>query len=45
VPLLQLVGWDAVNARGVYQFVPPPRGVVDEAASRWRFQLGVRYGF
>jgi carboxypeptidase family protein/TonB-dependent receptor-like protein len=45
VPLLQLVGWDAANARGVYQFVPPPRGVVDEAASRWRFQLGVRYGF
>jgi hypothetical protein len=45
VPLLQLVGWDGVNARGVYQFVPPPRDVVDEATSRWRLQLGVRYGF
>jgi hypothetical protein len=45
VPLLQLAGWDAVNDRGVYRFVPPPRDVVDEATSRWRFQLGVRYGF
>ena len=45
VPLLQLMGWDSANGRGVYQFVAPPRDVVDEASSRWRLQLGLRYGF
>jgi hypothetical protein len=47
VRLLQLRGWDTTtpNARGIYQFAPPQRGVVDAAASRWRLQLGVRYGF
>jgi hypothetical protein len=45
VPLFQLMGWDVANGRGVYQFVAPPRDVVDETSSRWRLQLGLRYGF
>jgi len=47
VALLQLVGWDAVNGRGIYQLPKtlPARGVVDDFASRWRMQLGARYGF
>jgi hypothetical protein len=48
VRLLRLTGWDTTtaNARGIYQFsTPPPRGVVDAATSRWRMQLGARYGF
>jgi hypothetical protein len=45
VQLLQLVGWDPVHARGLYRFTSPPRGVVDDIASRWRMQLGARYAF
>jgi hypothetical protein len=45
VQLLQLAGWDAVRGRGIYRFVSPPRGVVDDLASRWRIQLGARYVF
>ena len=45
VQLLQLAGWDAVHARGIYRFTSPPRGVVDDVASRWRMQLGARYAF
>ena len=47
VALLQLVGWDAVNGRGIYQLPKslPARGMVDDFASRWRMQLGVRYVF
>ncbi|HEV8509990.1 MAG TPA: TonB-dependent receptor [Gemmatimonadales bacterium] len=45
VPLLKLVGWDAANARGVYKLELPPRGIVEDAVSRWRMQLGARYGF
>jgi len=45
VQLLQLVGWDAARGRGIYRFVSPPRGVVDDVASRWRVQLGARYAF
>jgi hypothetical protein len=48
VPLLQLVGWDAVNTRGIYRLSNnrlPARGVVDDVASRWRIQLGARYVF
>ena len=45
VQLLQLAGWDPVHARGLYRFTSPPRDVVDDVASRWRMQLGVRYSF
>ena len=45
VPLLKLVGWDSVNGRGVYTLELPQRGVVEDAPSRWRIQLGVRFGF
>src|SRR2546425_13237830 len=48
VTLLNLVGWDAVNTRGIYRLSNnrlPARGVVDDAASRWRIQLGARYVF
>jgi len=48
VTLLNLVGWDAVNTRGVYRLsnnTLPARGVVDDVASRWRIQLGARYVF
>jgi len=45
VRMLSLKGWDAANARSIYQLALPPRGVVDAAASRWRMQLGARYAF
>jgi carboxypeptidase family protein/TonB-dependent receptor-like protein len=45
VPLLKLVGWDSVNIRGIYQLELPKRGVVEDALSRWRMQLGARYRF
>jgi len=45
VPLLRLVGWDPGNLRGVYQLELPTRGVVEDAISRWRMQLGARFGF
>ena len=45
VRMLTLKGWDAVNGRGIYQLALPKRGVLDEVASRWRVQLGVRYAF
>ena len=45
VPMLKLVGWDPANVRGVYQLELPKRGVVEDAVSRWRMQLGARYGF
>ncbi len=45
VPLLRLVGWDTVYGRGVYRLELPQRAVVDDAASRWRIQLGARYVF
>jgi hypothetical protein len=45
VPLLRLRSWDPVAARGVYQLSLPARNVADDAASRWRVQLGARYAF
>ena len=42
VPLLRLVGYDTAGSRGVYEFLPVDREAVDEAASRWRVQLGLR---
>jgi hypothetical protein len=45
--LLRLAGWDVVNERAVYDVPPklPARGLVDDATSRWRVQLGTRYRF
>lgn len=45
VTLLALQGWDATNGRGRYRVPPrlPASGVVDDASSRWRVQVGVRY--
>lgn len=43
--LLQLVGYDEVNGRGVYDMLRIDRSVRDEEATRWRLQLGARYSF
>jgi hypothetical protein len=45
VPLLNLVGYDPPNGRGVYSFLPPERRQVDVDASRWRIQLGATLSF
>jgi hypothetical protein len=45
VRMLTLKGWDVANGRGTYQLALPKRGILDEVASRWRVQLGVRYAF
>jgi hypothetical protein len=45
VPLLKLVGWDSSNGRGVYTLELPQLGLVEDAPSRWRIQLGARYAF
>ena len=44
VSLLGLAGWDEAKGRGKYR-VPklPNAGLVDDASSRWRVQLGARY--
>jgi hypothetical protein len=40
VPLLELVGYDEANGRGVYGVLPVSRRQIDPDASRWRLQLG-----
>ena len=45
VGLLQLVGYDAGQGRGVYTVQIPRRRALDFDASRWRMQLGARYTF
>ncbi|MGH7513419.1 MAG: TonB-dependent receptor [Gemmatimonadales bacterium] len=45
VPLLQLVGYDTPNSRGIYQFVPVARHQIDVDASRWRLQLGATVSY
>jgi Carboxypeptidase regulatory-like domain/TonB dependent receptor len=42
---LELVGYDEANGRGIYNMMRFDRGVRDEEATRWRLQLGARYGF
>ncbi len=42
VPLLQLAAWDAAG-RASYNVRLPARGIIDDASSRWRIQLGARY--
>ena len=45
VPLLELVGYDTPNGRGVYELVPVYRRQIDVEASRWRLQLGATLSF
>jgi hypothetical protein len=40
VPLLELVGYDTPNGRGVYRSTEVFRREIDVGASRWRLQLG-----
>jgi hypothetical protein len=43
--VLELVGYDQANQRGVYDAPPLDRRVRDDGATRWRMQLGARYTF
>ena len=43
--LLELVGYDLLNGRGVYNVLPVDRNTVDAEATRWRVQVGARYTF
>jgi hypothetical protein len=43
--ILRLVGYDAVNQRGIYVFQTRDANRRDLEATRWRMQLGVRYTF
>jgi hypothetical protein len=43
--LLELVGYDAANQRGIYTVLQPNRRRIDPVASRWRLQLSARYTF
>ncbi len=45
VELLDLVGYDVANGRGVYGVVPVLRREIDVEASRWRLQLGGTLSF
>ena len=45
VPLLRLRKYDTTARRGRYELETLSRGSVDNAASRWQVQLGVRFGF
>jgi hypothetical protein len=42
---LLLVGYDEANQRGIYDVLPVDTNVRDVEGTRWRLQLGVRYGF
>lgn len=43
--LLVQTGYDTSAGRGIYAFRQPPRGQIDDLASRWQVELGVRYTF
>ncbi|HET8623983.1 MAG TPA: TonB-dependent receptor [Gemmatimonadales bacterium] len=43
--LLELVGYDEANQRGIYTVLQPNRRRIDPVASRWRLQLSARYTF
>jgi hypothetical protein len=45
VTLLTLDGWDVLRERGRYTVRVPARGLVDDATSRWRVQIGAKYHF
>jgi hypothetical protein len=43
--ILELIGYDQANQRGIYNFLPPDRRARDDEATRWRMQFGARYAF
>jgi hypothetical protein len=43
--MLDLVGYDQANQRGIYNVIPVDRDTRDDEATRWRMQLGARYSF
>lgn len=43
--VIELVGYDQANQRGMYDAPPIDRRVRDDGATRWRMQLGARYTF
>ena len=43
--MLILTGYDQANQRGSYILFPPDPRLRDDEATRWRIQLGARYGF
>jgi hypothetical protein len=45
VSLLQLVGYDVTNSRGIYHVLDPQRHELNVDATRWRLQLSARYTF
>ena len=44
-PLLRLVGYDASAGRGIYRLQLPGLRQIQDLASRWQMELGVRYVF
>jgi hypothetical protein len=40
VPLMDFLGYDTANGRGIYRFTPVIRRDINVDASRWRLQLG-----
>ena len=44
VPMLQFERYDTAADRGVYSLALPRRNQVEVEASRWRIQLGARFG-
>jgi hypothetical protein len=45
VPMLLLVGYDASAGRGIYRLQLPGLRQIQDLASRWQVELGVRYVF
>jgi hypothetical protein len=45
VSLLELVGYDQAQGRGIYDVLPVGRNVIDTEGTRWRLQLGAKYSF
>jgi outer membrane receptor protein involved in Fe transport len=45
VSLVQLVGYDVANSRGIYHVLEPRRNELQVEPTRWRMQLSARYTF
>ena len=45
VDILSLVGYDASAGRGIYRLQLPGLRQIQDLASRWQMELGVRYVF
>ncbi len=45
VSLVELVGYDEANSRGIYHVLQPRRHELDVEGTRWRMQLSARYVF